>query len=988
MYDAAAGKTGLYVNGKLAGTGSGTIGWNSTGKLTIGSEMFNGVPAWNFPGSVSDVRTYQRALTDNEASAAYRLWSGESQLFFAGNSAGQSYTMTFNAPIEADYSLGAHLTNGPDYGKAKFSLDGAVITGTDTAPFDGYSTTATTSYRALGGAHLAAGTHTITVTLVDTNPASTGNRYQSGVDYVIAAPVNNVTAADFTAAMNNDGIGTDGTPARFDLAESSLSAQAMATAGLSPGANVTINGARFTLPAPNPTTGYDNVIAAGQTIPLPAAQRIQASAVGLLVTSTCGDSPETTGTITYTDNDSTTNPVYPRVSDWAHGPTASASFVLPYRNAGAVKDPTVRPRIYAVFIAAKPNKTLKSVTLPNIGTTFRSGCPDPALHVLAIAPRPAGTGWIGAWSAPVDAAITPQTNLTNTTLRTVVHPTVIGSQARIRLSNIFSDLPVTIGGASIAAQSGTGPATAATPTSLTFDGSAAVTIPPGGEVTSDPVTYPAGGNGNLVVSIHLPNTVTKAATHAMANGSVHLAAGNQTANSGATPFTTTLNHSYLLTGITVSTPDAAQGTVVVLGDQATAVGAGTNKTSWVDGLPDKLTTAGTPLPGGLVNASTAGVSATSRWKLNDGTGATVATDSVGANNATKSGNVTFGTDHDGSATFTNGNLATAGPVLTTSQSYTVSAWVKLTNTTNYATAVAQYGGQHNSAFRLYYSPTNGGKWIFGTSRTDTADLTDANAVFTAAEGTANTWTHLVGVYDATVGEVRLYVNGTRTGSAPGVLNWNSSGKLTIGSEIHDNSPTWYFPGSVSDVRAYPTAATDDDARILNSGGPTTGVQPGLGALTSARAVDSLQRAVLNQSAARTVIVSLGANDILAGADRATIKQRLTTLVDASSATGINRFYRTDGSRVQVLITTIAPLGLAPNDPREAVRTQLNQDILTDYTTLGATAAIDFDTAVATSPGANTVNPTYLTNGTPNSAYHDKLAQTVTDAVAGFPPAEL
>lgn len=54
-------------------------------------------------------------------------------------------------------------------------------------------------------------------------------------------------------------------------------------------------------------------------------------------------------------------------------------------------------------------------------------------------------------------------------------------------------------------------------------------------------------------------------------------------------------------------------------------------------------------------------------------------------------------------------------MLTTSPSYTVSAWVKLTNTANYATAVAQYGGQHNSAFRLHYSPANGGKWVFGVS---------------------------------------------------------------------------------------------------------------------------------------------------------------------------------------------------------------------------------------------------------------------------------
>jgi len=988
VYDATAGKARLYVNGKLAAEASGTVNWNSTGVLTIGGELFNGTPTWNFSGSLSGVRTYQRALNATETATAYRLWSNESQLFFAGNAANQSYTMTFTAPIEADYALGVNLTKGPDYGKSTFTLDDKVLLGASTAPFDGYSTTPATSYLTLGGAHLTAGTHAITVTMTGTNPASTGNRYQSGVDYLIAVPVNNVTAADFTAAMNNDGISPDGTPARFDLARTSLSAQTMAAAGLSPGSKVTINGAVFTMPTPNATTGNDNVVAAGQTIPLPPEHQVRASAVGLLVTSTCGDSPETTGTVTYSDNGTTTDPLYPRVSDWASGPTSSAAFVLPYRNLGTTKDTTVRPRIYAVFIPAKPDKTLKSVTLPNIGTSFRTECIDPALHVLAVAPRPADVGWIGAWSAPVDAAITPPTNLTNTTLRTVVSPTVTGGQVRIRLSNTHSDTPLTIGAATIAAQTGTAAATTTTPTALTFGGSAGVTIAPGGEATSDPVTYPTGGTGKLVISTHLPNTVTRAAVHAVTNSQVYLAAGNNTANSNGTPFTTTLPNSYFLTGITVSTPDPTHGTVVVLGDQNTAVGASPGKTTWVDGLPSKLATAGSPLPGGLVNASTAGVSATGRWKLDDGAGAALAKDSAGTNDATPTGGVTFGTDHGGSASFNNGTLSTPGPVLTTSHSYTVSTWVKLTGTTGYGTAVAQYGGAHNSAFRLYYSPANGGRWVFGTSRADTADLSDANGLITQGTATPNTWTHLTGVYDATVGEVRLYVNGARVGSTSGIINWNSTGKLTIGSETYDNAPTWHFPGSISDVRVHPTAATDDDARILHRGAPNTTIQPGLGAITTERAIDSLQRAVLNQPAARTVIISLGANDILAGADLATIRQRLGTLIKLNSATGIKHFYRTDGSPVQVVLTTIAPLGLDQNDPREQVRTQINQEILANYETFQAAAALDFDTAVASSPGSRTLNPTYLTDGKPNAAYHDKLAQTVTDAVTGFPPIEL
>src|SRR5207249_1124199 len=107
----------------------------------------------------------------------------------------------------------------------------------------------------------------------DTNSASINLRYLAGIDYLSVVPVNNVTAASFTAAMNNDGIGSDNTTAAsLDYQGASLSAQALAAAGYSPGATATIHGATFTMPAPR-ADGMDNVIAIGQTIPFPAAQQ-------------------------------------------------------------------------------------------------------------------------------------------------------------------------------------------------------------------------------------------------------------------------------------------------------------------------------------------------------------------------------------------------------------------------------------------------------------------------------------------------------------------------------------------------------------------------------------------------------------------------------------------------------------------------------------------------------------------------------------------
>lgn len=156
------------------------------------------------------------------------------------------------------------------------------------------------------------------------------------------------------------------------------------------------------------------------------------------------------------------------------------------------------------------------------------------------------------------------------------------------------------------------------------------------------------------------------------------------ANTDGTPFTTTLTGSYFITGVDVTTPDTSHGTVVVLGDHlsATAPPGSAQRNTWVDHLPGKLAGVGATLPGGLVNASRAGIPDTARWRLNDGTG-TTARDSIGTNHATLRGGATWSTDHNGSVNLngTNAYLNTAGKVIDTTKSFSVSAWLKTNSTT-------------------------------------------------------------------------------------------------------------------------------------------------------------------------------------------------------------------------------------------------------------------------------------------------------------------
>ncbi|MEU6156529.1 hypothetical protein ABZ816_41850 [Actinosynnema sp. NPDC047251] len=112
---------------------------------------------------------------------------------------------------------------------------------------------------------------------------------------------------------------------------------------------------------------------------------------------------------------------------------------------------------------------------------------------------------------------------------------------------------------------------------------------------------------------------------------------------------------------------------------------------------------------------------------------------------------------------------------------------------------------------------------------------------------------------------------------------------------------------------------------------------------------------------------------------------LTRLISTERANGLKRHNRTDGSRVHVILTTIPPLGLAANDPRETHRRNLNQALLANSTDYDADHVVDYDAAVRDTTNPNQLAPQYLTNGTPNDTYHNQLAQYLADAVNDFPP---
>jgi hypothetical protein len=910
------------------------------------------------------------------------LWSDGGQLSFQPQGPGTSFDLSFTVPIEADYSLGAGLATQERSGRLQISVDGNVLARTKDEPWDGYAPSPAVTHVVLGGEHLTAGAHKLTFRVVGKNDAAQG--YQAGVDYFTAVPINNITVTDFASALNNDGIAPDGTPSHLDLAAGGMSAQTLAAVGLAPGATKVINGAAFTMPQ-HKASGEDNVVAFGQTIPVAP---VKATAFGLLATATCGDMPATSATVTYTDG-TTQNPYVPQVADWAHGQTDSAAFVLPYRTLATTGvDNTVRPRIYAVFLPTDPTKTLKSVTLPNYGTPATAECGKPALNIFSIAPRPVSAGWLGAWAAPADGQVVPPggAGFANQTVRMVVKPSVTGSSVRVRLSNPGGTAATTVAAASIGAQA-TDAATLAAPRALAFGGAASVTIPAGGEVVSDSVPFPgtSGGTGNLVVSLNFTAAADRAPVHAFTTSPSYLASGDQTAAVAAAPFGTTLGGTYYLSGLDVSTSDSSQGTVVVLGDQFTA-GAGADKATWVDKLPGALGALGQSLPGSVVNASRAGVPASGQWKLNDATGGTAANSAAGGVPVTLSG-TTWSTEHGGSAVF-NGTTsygATAGPVLSTTKSYTVAAWVKLNSTASNYTAVSQ-SGANQSAFFLQYKQGDG--WAFVSPSQDTASPPSYAAVIGPAP-TLNTWTHLAGTFDGATGQMTLYVNGKQVGTAVNPSPFDTAGPLGIGAvKVTGGAVRNQFNGSISDVRVFRDVASAQDVAAMSNGGTVTAPPGGIGAVTTLLGGRTIDRTVLSQPSVRTVVVALGANDVLSGRGKDEILASFRAIAHPAGPSGLRNYRRADGTLVHVIIATVPALGLAADDAREVTRRQLNDTLRASYVDLGADGLLDVAGAVADPAASNAIAPALLTNGVPNSGYYDKVAQRVAKAVTDFPPLEL
>ncbi|MQM25019.1 LamG-like jellyroll fold domain-containing protein [Glycomyces albidus] len=191
--------------------------------------------------------------------------------------------------------------------------------------------------------------------------------------------------------------------------------------------------------------------------------------------------------------------------------------------------------------------------------------------------------------------------------------------------------------------------------------------------------------------------------------------------------------------------------------------------------------------------------------------------SGGGNDLSAGGAVELVEGFEGTGLGLNGVDATAltdGPVINTSQDFTIGAWVRMDRDGSTFNVVSQ-DGTSTGAFYLGYVST--GRWAF---RARTSDSTTSGSWINLYGDTpvqVGQWTHLAVTYEASTGTASLYVNGEADSSATGFALWASEGPLRVGSVLHLGTVTDYWPGAIDSLNVNSGVFDDQQIKALADG---------------------------------------------------------------------------------------------------------------------------------------------------------------------------
>jgi lysophospholipase L1-like esterase len=229
--------------------------------------------------------------------------------------------------------------------------------------------------------------------------------------------------------------------------------------------------------------------------------------------------------------------------------------------------------------------------------------------------------WVGTWAtAPVSQPPSSAVNLTNQTMREIVHLSIGGERVRVRLSNAFGTAPLIVGAAHIAVRDTGELIVPGSGGPLTFGGRPAITIAAGASVLSDPVRLDVRPLSDLAIDLYLPGdtgaTMSPLTVHTGALQTNYVSVTGDHTGATAFPVSATRASWYFLTGIEVTAQEDT-GVIIALGDSITDGTRSTPDTNrrWPDALARRLLAQRGHRDMGVLNVGIAG-----NRVLNEGAG--------------------------------------------------------------------------------------------------------------------------------------------------------------------------------------------------------------------------------------------------------------------------------------------------------------------------------------------------------------------------------
>lgn len=166
-----------------------------------------------------------------------------------------------------------------------------------------------------------------------------------------------------------------------------------------------------------------------------------------------------------------------------------------------------------------------------------------------------------------------------------------------------------------------------------------------------------------------------------------------------------------------------------------------------------------------------------------------------------------------------GSFASTTSVLDTTASFTVAAWVRLSEDLKTPEllnanplAVVSQDGAKTSRFLLMYD-NSVKRWAFKVRNEGGTSKAEA---FAHTEVEVGQWVHLTGVWDKEGDNLRIHVNGVLQETVTDTTTaWAATQGFNIGRAKWDSAPANRWHGSIDDVRAYNRALTAEEIAIIS-----------------------------------------------------------------------------------------------------------------------------------------------------------------------------